>query len=207
MTQTWRRTVKADLTSDPLTLAVARDQHLRVTNGTAEDSWIIRAIRSSLGAAQKVTNRRHLHETWTVSCRFPCGSDRIVLDRATVRGVTSITYIDPDGVSRVWGGSPSVWELVNPSVESNERAAIVLGYDQEWPETRAQWNAVTITVELGYPDTADSPPVADVPDDIITGRLLMIGEMYKQRSESVHAVHNTPAMIRARDLWLRHKVY
>lgn len=207
MTTTWRRTVKPDLATDPLTLAYVRDQHLRATNGSAEDDFIRRAIRTSLARAQQVTNRVLLPQRWTLTLsRFPCGANAILIDRGPVRDVLSIAYVDEDGVTQTWG-SPAPWTLRNPSADTNQKAEVVLDPDGEWPTTRAQWNAVTLTLELGYPDTDATPALADIPEDINLGRLVMIGEMYKQRSESVHAINHTPAMIRARDLWLPYKVY
>lgn len=207
MTQSWRRTEKADLATDPLTVDYVRDQHLRVTNGTLEDDFIRRALRSSLDRAQAVTKRRLLPETWQlIVSRFPCGTDPLILDKGPVRSVPSITYVDEDGVTQTMG-SPSIWALDNPSIDTNKKASIILEPDEEWPTTRAQWNAVILTLELGYPDTDTTPAVADIPEDITLGRLVMIGELYKQRSESVHAINHTPAMIRARDLWMQHKLY
>jgi uncharacterized phiE125 gp8 family phage protein len=199
------RTEAPDASSDPLTLAATRDDHLRSPNGTAEDTYIERLIRVSLRMAERRTRRVLLTQTWQlVMDRFPCGA--IELPIAPVQSVTSIAYIDPDGVEQTFGGSPLPYELLNPTLESNVRACVVLAYDQAWPATRTQRDAVTVTLVAGYPDVG-SPAVADVPEDITQGRLLVIGELYKQRSESVHAMSQNPALRGADGLWDAWRVF
>lgn len=206
MSEKWLRVIGPDLDTDPLTLAFVRDQHLRVTNGSVEDAWITRAIRSSLGAAQRVTGRLFLTQTWDWRLARPCGRE-IKINKAPVQSVESITYVDVDGVTQTFGGSPAPYELFSTSLHTNKKDAIVLDYNEEWMTTQADPYPVTIRLVLGYPGNDESPAMADIPEDINTGRLLYIGELYKQRSESVQTINSTPAVIRARDLWKRHSVY
>lgn len=206
MSEKWLRVTAPDWDTDPLTLAFVRDQHLRVTNGTAEDAWITRAIRSSIVEAEKVTGRLLLTQTW--DWRIPSPTCReLKINKAPVQSVESITYVDADGVTQPFGGSPAPYELISTSLHTNQKDSIVLNYDEVWMTSRADLYPVTIRLVLGYPDTAESPAVTDIPEDINSGRLLYIGELYKQRSESVQSINNSPAVIRARDLWKRHAVY
>lgn len=206
MSEKWLRVTAPDWDTDPLTLAFVRDQHLRVTNGSLEDDWIVRAIRTSLNRAQFFTQRLLLPQTW--DWRLPVPSCReITIKKAPVREVASITYVDVDGVTQTFGGSPPPYELLSPSLNSNQRDSIVLDLNEVWPTTQRDPYPVTIRLELGYALNDDDPAVADIPEEINSGRLIYIGELYKQRSESVQTINNTPAMIRARDLWLQHKVY
>ena len=203
----WRlvRTVNPEASLDPLTVAAVRDDHLKLTNGSAEDAYVQRLIDVSLAYAERITRRRLLTQTWALLLdRFP--AEYIELPIAPIQEVVSITYVDPDGVTQTWGSSPFPYVVTNPTVESNEKATIRLGFNETFPSTRAQPEAVRVTVTVGYPEVG-SPLVCDVPDDIEHGRLLVIGELYKQRTESVHGLASTPAIIRARDLWLQHRVY
>jgi hypothetical protein len=52
-----------------------------------------------------------------------------------------------------------------------------------------------------------SPAEPSIPEDILHGQLLVIGEMYKLRSLSVHAFNQAPAVLQARNLWNAYRVY
>lgn len=193
--------------SDTLALAFVRDDHLRAANGTLEDDYITRLLKTSYRHAERVTRRAHLLQTWAlVLDRFPCGD--IVLPKPPLQSVTSITYIDEDGAEIELLGSPvgQEFQVSTPSGPKAARGRIRPVYDETWPSTRRVLDAVRIEFVCGYP-LVGSPGVADVPEDIDHGRLLVIGEMYKQRSESVHAFNQNPAVIRARDLWLDYRAY
>lgn len=194
-----------DLTAgDTLTLAFVRDHHLRCPNGSAEDAYITRLLKTSYRAAERTTRRAHLPQTWAlVMDRFPSGE--IVVPRPPLLAVDDITYIDTDGIEQLWGGSPLPYQVSAPVGPQAPRGRIRPVYGTSWPATRSQMDAVVVTFQAGYA-AAGSPPVATVPEDIDHGRLLVIHELYKQRSESVHAIQN-PAMIRARDLWLGYRAY
>jgi hypothetical protein len=53
--------------------------------------------------------------------------------------------------------------------------------------------------------TEGSPSSADVPIELDQARLLLIGELYKSRSESV--VGASPAIRNAERIWLEYRVY
>lgn len=194
-----------DWDDDPLSLAFVRDDHLRVTNGTAEDDYIESLMRTSYREAEATTWRALLPQTWKLSLsKFPCLY--IQLPMPPCIEVESITYTDVDGVEQAWDGSPLPYDVVIPSGPKAKKAEIWPAYGEEWPTTRVQPRAVEITFRAGYV-TVGSPETPDIPEDITHGRLLMIGELYKQRSDSVHAFNQNPAIIRSRDLWLRYRAY
>lgn len=185
-----------------LTLAFVRDQHLRSPNGTAEDAYIKSLIATSQRLAERITRRSLLTQTWDyVLDAFPCGTASIVIPRPPIQSVTSVTYIDADGVEQTWGGSPLSYDVSIPSGPTAGYARIAPAYGQTWPVARTQMDAVRVRFVAGWED------VENVPEDIIHGQLLVIGELYKQRSESVHAFNQNPALIRARDLWLQYRVH
>lgn len=185
-----------------LALAFVRDQHLRSPNGTAEDAYIKSLIGTSQALAERLTRRALLTQTWRlVRDAFPCGSEPIVLPKPPLQSVTSVTYVDGDGVEQSWGGSPLLYDVSAPSGPTAGYARITPAYGQTYPATRAQAGAVTVTFVAGWAS------VDDVPADIVHGQLLVIGELYKQRSESVHAFNQNPALIRARELWMQYRVW
>jgi hypothetical protein len=85
-----------------------------------------------------------------------------------------------------------------PSGPKAAKGSIAPLYDEVWPTTRAVPDAVRVEFVCGY---------TTVPEDIDHGRLVMMGEMYKQRSLSVHAMNQNPALIHARDIWLNYRAY
>lgn len=193
-----------DPADDPLTVAIVRDDHLRAANGSLEDDYIQRLMTASLRAAERGTWRDLLPTTnRLVLDRFPCWE--IEFPRPPFQGITGITYIDVDGVEQSL--TPANVEQRMPVGPQAAKGSIWPLYGEQWPGTRCQRDAVRITFESGYPLIGGSPGVADIPEDITTGRLLMIGELYKQRSESVHAFNQNPALIRAKDLWLGYRAY
>ena len=202
----WHLELVTAPTTEPLTLANVRDNHLRVTNGTAEDDYIETLIRVARRRAERVTRRALATQTWRmVLDRFPCERE-LLLPLPPLQEVVSIDYLDEDGVRTTWGGSPLPYDVTIPSGPTAGRARVAPVYDTTWPDHRRQLGSVRIQFTCGYAD-AGSPALPDVPEDIAHGMLLMVGELYKQRSISVHAFAQNPALITARELWLGYRVY
>lgn len=194
---------------DSLSLAFVRDDHLRAVNGDAEDDFIRRLLKTSYRMAERATWRAHLQQTWAmVLDRFPCGD--IVLPKPPLRSVTSITYTDDDGIEQELLGSPAglEFQVSTPDGPKAPKGRIRPLYDETWPSTRRVLDAVRIEFVCGYP-LVGTYSIADVPEDIDHGRLLVIGDMYKQRSESVigFGVSVNPAIVRARDLWAGYRAW
>lgn len=191
-----------DASTDPLDLASVRDDHLRSPNGTAEDTYISGLIRTSLRMAERVTNRSLLPTSWRqVHDRFPY---EIVLQRPPLLTVSGITYVGTDGNEHTLaGGSPEAFWMIAPLGPKAPKGRLRPLYGTCWPAARCQPDAVRVSFTGGYPLVGTD--VADIPEDITHGRLLVIGELYKQRSESVHAFNQNPALMRARDMWLGYR--
>jgi uncharacterized phiE125 gp8 family phage protein len=201
---TWFLKLVTAPSSEPVSLAFVRDDHLRVTNGAVEDDWIERAIRTATRMAQRVTGRFLMPQTHDlVMTAFPCGA--FSPPHPPLISVPSITYVDADGETQTL--DTSLYQVSAPIGPHARPGIIAPAYGEVWPTTRLETlEAVTVRFRAGY-TRPGSPETADVPDDIVSGMLLVIGELYKQRSLSVHTVQNTPAVIRARDLWLPYKAY
>lgn len=184
----------------PVTLTFVRDEHLRAMNESAEDVYLQALIGTATRMAERVTQRALLTQTLRlVLDRFPCGE--IALPCPPLQAVTSIDYIDPAGDTQTLpGGSPEAFHVIAPTGPSAAPALLTPLYGETWPTTRAQRDAVRVTYTAGY-------TAVTLPDDIRHGILLVIGELYKQRSESVHTLGQTPALIRARTLWRGYRVF
>lgn len=106
---------------------------------------------SARSSFEKATQRALTIQTWalTLDC-FP--EDEIELRRCPVQSVTSITYLDGNGVSQTLSTS------VYTTVVRSEPARIALRYGQSWPTTYPQAGAVTVTFVAGYGTDGTSVP-------------------------------------------------
>ena len=179
----------------PVSLERVRDQWLRAAHTDVEDAQIDQMIRAATAAAEDLTQRALMPQTWQmVLDGFPWGD--IVLERPPLIAVTSVDWIDASGVVQALTGSPQAsYDVVPSGFYSKARLKVLPG--GSWPMPRSQPEAVTITYQAGYTD-ADH-----VLSTIVTGIELMVGELYKQRSVSVHEVHNTPAVLNLERFWKR----
>lgn len=194
-----------DWSLDPLTLGDVK-AHLRVTHDV-EDAYITRLIRTSYRRAERVTLRAFIpQQRVLVLPGFPCGA--IVLPHPPCLSVDDVTYIDANGQEQTLSGSPAAYDVSLPSGPTAARAQIAPVYGTTWPTTRSQLDAVRVTFTAGYP-LMGSPAVAEIPEDILHGRLLVIAEMYKQRTESItgQGLTTNPAVLRARELWRGYTAY
>jgi uncharacterized phiE125 gp8 family phage protein len=193
-----------DFTLDPLTMELVRDFHLRSPNGDIEDQYVDRLIRTSVRTAESFLQGRLLiPQTWRMMLTgFPW--DYIELPFAPVISVDSIGYVDGSGDDQVLVGSPAEFDLDAESGPRAGRAKLRPLYGASWPSARTQHNGVVITFTAGY---EESNGKATIPEDIDAGRLMVIGELYKQRSESVHAFNQNPAMRSVRSLWAPYRMY
>jgi len=207
----WHFELLAPPTQEPVTVAVVRDDHLKSPNGSLEDAYIARLILVARRMAERTTRRALMPQAGSVVLdRFPSGE--IVLPWPPLQRVESITYVDTAGVEQTLAAE--AYQVSAPQGPTAPRGRIWPAYGTTWPSTRSQMDAVVVSFDMGYPLTdPGSPPSSPpeepqptTPDDIVHGMLLVIGELYKQRSESVHTTQ-TPAVIRARDLWMSYRVY
>lgn len=190
-----------DFAYDPLELDFVRDQHLRSPNGNVEDEYIEWLIRTSYRQAEYWTNRSLIPQTWRlVSSGFPWSY--FELPKAPVLSVDVIDYFDSAASSASLSGSPAEFAFTTPY--ENKRGRLLTLTGTSWPSAYTQEDAVTVTFQAGYP-IVDG--VASIPEDITDGRLIWIGERYKQRSLTDHAFNQNKAAIQARALWMAHRIY
>jgi len=187
---------------ESVTLEFVRDSYLKLPSTTADNAMIARAIKASTRMAQRGTLRALVDQTYTlVLQRFPWG--RIELPWPPLIEIEAFEYFDQNGAAQTLVETTG-YQLSAP-VGAMARAAYL--YPPEsgaWPSiSSTKIDPVRITYRAGYVDNAQSPPDGAVPEDIIEGQLLVIGEMYKQRSESIvgFGISVTPALVNARGLW------
>ncbi len=114
---------------------------------------------------------------------FPCGSDPLVLPLPPLRTVTSVQYLDTDGVLQTWAAAKysverTVPEAGVPYPADTPPGQIRPAYGETYPTTRWQADAVRVTFDCGY----GAP--ADVPGIFVAALLLVVGELYARREDS-----------------------
>lgn len=148
---------------EPVSLAEAK-LHLRVDHST-DDTLISSLISAAREECEHLLERAVSGQTLELSIdEFPV--DGIRLPRPPVTSITSVTYVDPDGVSQTM---PSGDYYLDDAQEPNW---LLPAYAVEWPDTRAEANAVKVRYVAGY---------TDCPDVIRAWILLRVGTLYANR--------------------------
>jgi uncharacterized phiE125 gp8 family phage protein len=160
--------------------------HLRV-DGTADDALITSTIRVAREHVETVTQRQLVGAVWKLYLdEFPCGccnnnrdmyADAIRLGHSPLLSVKSIQYVDVNGATQTL--STSVY-----TVDANtEPARIMLAYNQVWPPTRPQANAVTVTFYAGHAVPFLGSAIADRATlqigDLVSDNPFSVGEVWR----------------------------
>jgi uncharacterized phiE125 gp8 family phage protein len=154
---------------EPVTLAEAK-AFLRVTESD-EDALITSAIKVGRSEVEKYIGQTVLTTSYTYLLdEFP-PLDVLTVPRGPINSVTSIKYIDPDGVSQTL--STDVYD-----VDTRRRAGrIGLKAGQCWPATKGNTlNAVEIEFTAGMGDEA-----AAIDEDIKTAIKLVAARVFENR--------------------------
>lgn len=152
-----RRT--ADLYSNsppvlPITVAELKT-HARI-DGSDEDSYLEALILAATDFCENSTWLAFLTQTWQVTFdAFPSADEEILLPRPPLISVSSVGYIDSNGVSQTLAGSAyQVDTLSRPGRLRPARGT-------NWPSTRSDTqNTVTVTFVAGYGATAAVMPAS-----------------------------------------------
>lgn len=151
---------------EPLTLEELKD-HLRVTWDT-EDAHINALQTAARQWSEAFTRRQFITATYKLT--LPTLVWKTYLPRPPLQAVSSIAYIDVDGVSQTL--DPSLYEVDTEA----EPGVVHKAYNATLPSTRSVWNAVQITFIAGYGGRED------VPQAIKQAVLMLVEHYYRQRS-------------------------
>lgn len=156
-------------------LEEAKDQ-IRRGDVEDDDAFLTNVvIPAATQRAEHETHRQLVEATYDLKLdAFPCV---IEVPRPPLIAVTSVSYVDTDGVTQVL--ATSEYQISAPSGPRCRRARIRPAYGKSWPSTRAQMDAVTVRFTAGYGTNG-----VDVPALLRQGILLDIGSLYEHR-ESV----------------------
>lgn len=133
-----------------------------------EDALLELLIKAAVGVCESYCRIALIQQTWQAKLDAFC--DEIVLPRPPLIAVSSITYVDSAGATQTVDSS--VYQLDS----FNRPGRVLLAYNQSWPSTRAQNQAVTITWTAGYGTDGTS-----VPENLKNGLKLLCGAFYAMR--------------------------
>jgi uncharacterized phiE125 gp8 family phage protein len=156
--------VTTEATAEPVTLDEVK-RRLRV-GFTDEDTDIGLMISSARDHAEKYCNVLFAEQTVEIKC--DCWVDLARLPVAPVSSVTSIAYVDTDGVGQTVDAA--VYETRLDGLEP----AIVLAYGKQWPSTQLG-SRITVTAVAGYDE---APPA------VKHAILLYIADAYEVRENA-----------------------
>lgn len=106
-------------------------------------------------------------QTWRKS--MDCFPACIILPGAPIKSVTSITYVDPDGITQTLAAADYRVDM------DREPVRIVPAYGISWPSTRDVIGAVKVDYNLGDADAAN------VQQDLIDAVCLIVAHRYENR--------------------------
>ena len=174
-------TVTTAATATPVSLAEAK-AHLRVDTSD-EDALVTALIQAATEYAQAYTSRRLMTTVFDYTLDSFPSTGVICLPEPPLQSVASVTYIDTNGDSQTW--SSSLYTVKTDEILGTIRPA----YNEDFPSTRDEVDAVTVSFTAGYADAAS------VPSTIKSAMLLLIGHLYENRESFIvgQAINPNPS--------------
>mgnify|MGYP003647048015 CR=1 FL=1 len=165
-------------TVEPLTLAEAKTHLVIDTDVTADDTYIAALIQVAREYAENYTRRAFVQRTLELTLPYFDGyQSEIFLPQPPLQSVTSIKYLDADGVLTTIAAAD--YQVDTYSQPGRVKPA----YLDSWPVvTRGDFNAVQIRYIAGY-DSLGSPPdyAGNIPKALKQWMLLRVGGLYRDR--------------------------
>lgn len=173
-----------DVVDEPISLTLAQ-KHCQVDlygspPASDHDYWLetvgIPGARAGCEGWLEASIAQQSYEIATKN--FPSGV--IKLPFGPVQSITSIVYIDSDGVEQTMDPADYV---LDPFVRQE---TVVLAYGATWPATRSVANSVVVTYVAGYMEPLASP-VPVLPPNLMVAMLLMLSHLLANREATTTA--------------------
>lgn len=126
----------------------------RIDASTEDDILTGLCIPAARLACENATGRALITQTWEAVLDAWPAAAAIELLRAPVIAVTSVKYIDTDGVEQTLDASAYALD------KDSEPGWLLPAYDTDWPEARDVANAVRVRYTAGYGLAAADVPQA-----------------------------------------------
>jgi uncharacterized phiE125 gp8 family phage protein len=158
---------------EPLSLSDAKD-HLIISD-SLHDDLINSAITAARDWVEIHTGRCLINQTWEIALdEFPA---EIELVKIPVSSITSVKYIDSDGVEQTITSTNYGIDDYSP------RHWLIPASGYTWPSTLDSANAVKVRYVAGYGAAS-----TDVPAPIIQALKLLVGDFMENRENTVIGV-------------------
>ena len=155
-------------------------RHLRVEHAE-DDALILTLGRAAREFGEMYTRRAWITQTWERTLNSFASVIRLPFP--PLLSVTSIKYVDAAGVTQTV--APAGYTVD----QAGEFAHVYPSYQANWPlDLRAHPRGVAIRFVAGYgntPETIAAPQSASVPGAGLAAVKLIVGDLYKNREESV----------------------
>lgn len=158
-------------------------KHIAIDSSeTTFDTQINDYIKAATAYIEVATGRQICTATYDLIVdRFPAGRAAINIPKGQLQSITHIKYIDGDGVQTTL--SSSKYKVS----DSREPGIIQPAFDEVWPVSRREIDAVEIRFVCGYGDSDATP------EGIKQAALLLVGHYFEHR-EAV-AFNAAPAVV------------
>jgi uncharacterized phiE125 gp8 family phage protein len=178
--------------------------HSRIDPSVPADDIAVKQS-AAISACEGFTGRQLATATWELwlsswyepgICRASNvgGPDVIRIPRPPFASLTSIVYLDEDGVAVTMAAAE--YTLVFGSGPKATRAELFPAYGTSWPTARVQPGSIKIRFVAGY-----GTGHATVPPELTQGMLLWFGELYERREEQTIGAAIAHNSIGAERLW------
>lgn len=148
--------------AEPVTLSDVKAQLPVLTGDTSQDAVITRRITEARQWVEEYLDRSLINQTWERALdQF---ADTIDLPKGPVSSVSSVKYLDPDGVEQTLAGTEYQLD------DYGSPAWVMPAYGKSWPSTQSTINAVKVRYVAGYGAAGSS-----VPGPIKEAIMLIIG--------------------------------
>lgn len=146
-------------------------RHLRVEDNE-DDETIISLMSTAIGIAENYTGIKIQESQWEY--KLPCFDQEIPLPIFPVIGIDSISYLDVSGNTQPVASYYLKRTPLKP--------VLLAAYGETWPSTEAGYEAVTITLTVGY---------QELPTPIKQALLMIIGSLFENREDEAPIVLHT----------------
>jgi len=181
----------SDPASFPITLQQVKEwTRVKVNTSDAELSGLIQA---ATGSAESIMNRPIINRSYTQTMDFL--PSIIQLQEVKVQSVTSITYLDTDGIQQTLAADQ--YRIDFGSLY--KRASIEPAHSITWPNVRNVSGSVIITYVAGFGEDLN-----DVPADVQQAIAYLVGHYYDTRDI---VGENKMIPETSNDILLRHRAY
>lgn len=175
-------------TQEPVSLIDLRE-HLRIGDADAEDTMLALYLSAVRRHIEEIASIAYLTQTWEwAQDFFPSVTDdnvfgAILLPGSPLQSVTSVKYIDTNGVEQTLS---TALYVVNTR---SQPGSVTPAVGESWPDTRWQPNAVVVKYVAGY-----LTPQA-IPEDLRQLLLVAAGELYEYREDVIAGTANRTGLV------------